>query len=226
MTDLKSHLLELLLLQVFLTVAYKWTALNPYRIQDGPTWLWAALGAFYSTASFGVALVLREDHPKWAAFFGSFGFGSGIGPCFLTRFKPAPEEVPNPIMRWWIAKWESAADSAFKSVVILPIAWVVGRLLGIEDAGYWVVGLAGMRLTFIKQGPALLFHDQAPPAIYQAQQRVLIRGSVLLTMMLGVVCLIIWCSLTKSLHDLLGRVRLADYETVIGFLLGAALHIF
>jgi len=150
--SLISNILFLGVLAALLIPAKKWAGMNPYRIDDGPSWVVAAWSALYTMVLFMLAVgSQRQGNPKATAFFGSFAFGSAIGAYFLTQFKPSPEEVPSGLLRWWTGTLDGIADSAFKSVLVAPTGWIISTLSSF-DGRFW----AAVLLAQAKTGVAML----------------------------------------------------------------------
>jgi hypothetical protein len=227
MIDLHGAILLTTIMTGLLTVAQKWSAVNPNRIEDGPSWFWALIGAIYTMSFFVFAFVSKaNNYQETAAVLSSFAFGAGIGPCFLTRFKPSPDKVPNPVLRWWMGKLEGFADAMFKAIVILPLGAIVTWVVHI-DGGYWTSIFLALTLVVTKAGQAYRARKAEIPGecdLYISRQRMLIGGSVIFTMVVGVVSLILWIMLAKMLTSSFGHI-LISYKTAIAFVIGAGLHL-
>lgn len=180
-------------LTALLIPAKKWAEMNPHRIEDGPSWAMATLSALYTMTLFVLAIASKaQGNAKAAAFFGSFAFGSAIGGCFLTVFKRDPEEAPNGLLRWWMSKLDAIADGIYKSFFVVPVGWLISWLTPINGR-FWSAAILAMVLVHAKHGVAMLrLHNETSPALHAARDRMLIRGSVLLTMWVGEVCLVSW----------------------------------
>jgi hypothetical protein len=128
---------------VLLMPAQKWSGMDPFRIEGGPSWLGAFVGASYTMILFVLAEMFKAGgHPKVTAFLGSFAFGTAIGGCYRTTFNPSPEEVPEVILRWWTARVEAFWDATLKAgavVVAGPVVSWIASLAGLAlDGRYWV----------------------------------------------------------------------------------------
>ena len=218
--------LYLVLLTVLLVPAKKWAAMNPRRIEDGPSWPIAALSAGYTMVLFVLAMAFEaQHHTKTAALFGAFAFGSAIGACFLTQFKPDPKRVPNPILRWWMGILDSFADGAFKSLIVVPVGALVS-LVTPFDGRYWAAAALAVVLVSAKTGIAIHARQtETDHKLYLAQQRMLINSSVPLTAILGVGCLICWLISARPITLSWQAFTSHDYLSIAGFFLGVGLHI-
>lgn len=225
MSPLVSNILFLGLLAVLLIPAKKWSGMNPYRIEDGPSWVTAALGALYTMVLFVLAVGSQQQgNPEAAAFFGSFAFGSAIGACFLTQFKPSPEEVPNALLRWRIGTLNGIGDSALKTVLVTIAGWLISALTPF-DGRFWAAILLALYLVQAKVGVAMLqLHSDTTIALRKARERMLIGGNVLLTMIVGVVCLVFWLALSAPIIQSWPPFHANDWISIGGFALGVALH--
>jgi hypothetical protein len=105
-----------------------------------------------------VAMVLHvSSHQEASAFAGAFAFGSAIGGCFLTQFKPAPKDVPNVLLRWWIGKLNAIGDSVAKLILVIPagalLTWAThldGRYWAtVTIALYFLLGRAGIARPYM-----------------------------------------------------------------------------
>jgi hypothetical protein len=205
--------------------AKKWAGMNPDRIEDGPSWRMAALSALYTMLLFVLALgFLDQGNIETSAFLGSFAFGSAIGGCFLTEFEPSPQEVPNPLLRWWIGQLNGFADGAFKSIIVVPVGWVISKLSTI-DGRFWSAVILALVLVTAKTGRAMLMlHSDTTDQVRKARERMLIRGSVLLTMIVGVFGLVSWLALAGPVIQSWPPFRMNDWISIGGFVLGVGFH--
>jgi hypothetical protein len=225
MSPLISNILFLGVLAALLIPAKKWAGMNPYRIEDGPSWAMAALSALYTMVLFVLAVGSQQQgNLKATAFFGSFAFGSAIGACFLTQFKPSLGEVPSGLLRWWIGTLDGIADSAFKSVFVVPAGWLISALSS-YDGRFWAAVLLALYLVQAKTGVAMLqLHSDTTDALRKARERMLIGGNVLLTMILGIICLVLWLTLAAPIIQSWPPFHANDWVSIGGFVLGVALH--
>ena len=225
MSPLISNILFLGVLAVLLVPAKKWAAMNPYRIEDGPSWVMAALSALYTMVLFVLAVGSQQQgNLKATAFFGSFAFGSAIGACFLTQFKPGPEEVPSRFLRWWIGRLDGIADSAFKSVLVVLTGWLISTLSSL-DGRFWAAVLLALYLVQAKAGVAMLqLHSDTTDTLRKARERMLIGGNVLLTMIVGVICLALWLRLAAPIIQSWPPFHPNDWISIGGFAFGVAFH--
>jgi hypothetical protein len=233
MSSQASFILYLAVLTALLIPAKKWAGMNPFRIEDGPSWKMAALSAGWTMLLFIIALAHQAaDNTKTAAFFSEFAFGSAIGACFLTRFKPAPEEQPNAFLRWWTGVMDGFADSVFKSLIVIPVGALVSWVSHV-DGRYWTAVVLALVLVFAKTDNAVKARrSETDHELYLARQRMLISGNVLFTMIVGVICLVGWLGLTRPVMLSLEPFKLSlepskarDYLHILGFVLGVGLHL-
>jgi hypothetical protein len=211
-------------LTLLLTVSQKWTAMDPLRIEDGPSWPWAFVGAAVPMVCVVLSLVLREsDRVHIAAVFASYAFGAGIAPCFLTQFK-SREEGDGRLLTWWKSKLNGFADGAFKALII----WVLGTIVSLfikVDAGYWLSLLLAIGLLLSRMAIAIdQLHDENSAHLMASRMRMLIGGNVIITFLLGTSCLIIWAFVLRGIERSLPHVLLQDYQTAIAFVLGVGIH--
>src|ERR1700722_15066951 len=124
-----DFLLFVAALTVLLMPAKKWAEMNPNRIEGGPLWRMAALDALWTMALFVLAMGLFDQgYSKTGAFFGSSAFGSAIGGCFSTEFKPNSQQVPSLPLRWLTGKLSVLAVCSFKSIVVVPAGWLISKV--------------------------------------------------------------------------------------------------
>jgi hypothetical protein len=225
MSPLISNILFLGVLAALLIPAKKWAGMNPYRIEDGPSWVVAALGALYTMVLFMLAVGSQQQgNPKATAFFGSFAFGSAIGACFLTQFKPSPEEVRSGLLRWWIGTLDGIADSAFKSVLVVSTGWLISALSSF-DGRFWAAVLLALYLVQAKTGVAVLqLNSDTTDALHRAREGMLIGGNALLTAIVGIICLALWLALAAPIIQSWPPFHANDWISIGGFVLGVALH--
>ncbi|MCP1835420.1 hypothetical protein J2R76_003757 [Bradyrhizobium sp. USDA 4532] len=221
MSPFANNLLFLGILAAFLIPAKKWTEMNPHRIEDGPSWGMATVSAFYTMVLFAIALISEaREYSIAAAFFGSFAFGSAIGGCFLTQFKRSPEEVPNALLRWWTSKFDGAADGLFKSIFVLPAGWLISHLTPLNGR-FWSAVILAIVLVSAKTGVAMLaLHDDAAALLRTTRERMLIRGSILLTMIVGIASLLFWLGLARPFVESWSH----EWTSIMGFLVGIIFH--
>jgi hypothetical protein len=225
MSPFVSNILFLSVLTAFLIPAKKWSEMNPHRIEDGPSWVMAAVGALYTMALFVLAIASEaQGDTKAAAFFGSFAFGSAIGGCFLTQFKQSPEEVPNALLRWWTSKLDGMADGLFKSFFVVPAGWLISWLTPFNGR-FWSATVLAFALVSAKTGVAMLaLHSDTTDALRKSRERMLIRGSILLTMIVGIACLFFWLGLARPVIQSWPPFGARDWIGIVGFLLGITFH--
>ena len=212
---------------LLLIPAKKWAGMDPLHIEEGPSWPIAALGAVYTMTLFILAMAFKaQQHEQTAAFFGSFAFGSAIGGCFQTSFKPNRSDVSNPILRWWIGQLNSIGDSIFKSFFVIPAGWIISWITNFNlDGPFWAAVALALTLVVQKSGIAMLsLHDEADAPLRKKRERMLIQGNVLLTMIVGVVCLVSWLVLAKPVMRTWQHLTAHDYLSVAGLILGIGLH--
>jgi hypothetical protein len=277
-------LVSLIFMTIILAAAQKWAGMNPHRIEDGPSWLWAFASALYTMALLTLAIILHVNGYRQAsAFFGPFAFGSAIGGCFLTQFKPSPEHVPNAILRWWKGKLSAIADSVGKSMIVVPVGalvswatsldgryWVAvtlafwfllgrARIASNYLAPFWLGGTTGGLScatrskidayvdTLLARGrkgnteceqavaklrelmQELKFNEDVARAaeaefrLHTARQHMLIGGSLMLTVIVGILCLTVWLGITRHLMVDWEEARSSEYLAgAIGFVAGVA----
>jgi hypothetical protein len=120
---------------------------------------------------------------------------------------------------------EGFADSAFKAMVILPIGAIL-TWVAHTDGIYWTSIFLALSLVVFKTGKARESRrEETSYDLYISRQRVLIRGSVLLTMVLGVASLSAWVILIRELTESFGHLLIKDYATAIAFVIGAGFHL-
>jgi hypothetical protein len=210
---------------LLLIPAQKWAGMSPHRIEDGPTWFWASVSALYTMALLFLAMLLHAaGHKNMGSILGSFGFGSAIGACFYTQFRPAPEHVPNPILRWLTSKMDALADGALKAAIVVPIGSIVGRAAGF-DGRYWVTVCFALALVLTKSGVAQLsLSDQSLKELCAARRRMLIGGNLWLTVLIGISCLCGWLSMARPIFLKLQAPEMNDYVAVLAIIAGVGLR--
>ncbi|MBB4395068.1 hypothetical protein [Bradyrhizobium sp. ERR14] len=225
MSPFVSNVLFLSVLTALLVPVKKWAEMNPYRIEDGPSWVMASVSALYTMALFVLAIASEaQGSTRAAAFFGSFAFGSAIGGCFLTQFKRSPDEVPNPLLRWWMSKLDGMADGLFKSFFVVPAGWLISWLTPFNGR-FWSASVLALALVSAKTGVAMLtLHSETSDALRKARERMLIGGSILLTMVVGIVCLLFWLGLARSIIQSFPPFEAHDWIGLFGFVLGVMFH--
>jgi hypothetical protein len=205
-------------LTALLTLASKWSAMDPLRVEGGPTWAQAFASACYVTTYFALACVLAEyDLHKSAAAAASFGLGAGLAPSFATHFKPPAHEIPNALLRWWTGKLHGVADGAFKIVVVAPIA-VLLTWMGLDGA-FWAPTTVALVLLVAKTGVALL------SPLTRASERMLIGQSVLLTAVIGAGAMAVWALLARDFGARFPKVTFRDYRTAVAVAAGILFHV-
>jgi hypothetical protein len=179
------------IMTIFLVVAKKWSAMDPLHIEDGPSWRSSALSAIYPMVMLALAILFRalqQDHA--AAFCASNSFGAAIGGCYDVSFKPARSQAPDWFGRWWIGKLDSKADRLFASVIVVCVGWAITKMTGL-DGRFWSGVTLAFVLAVMKSGPASVALSE-DIKLSMARSKMLIGGSVLLTMIAGTISLAIW----------------------------------
>jgi len=210
---------------LLLIPAKKWAGMDPLHIEEGPSWSMAALGAVYTMVLFILAMTFSaQQHEKMAGFFGSFAFGSAIGGCFQTAFKPNRSDVSNSVLRWWVGQLNSIADGLFKGILVIPVGWVISWLTNF-DGPFWAAVTLALALVVAKTGIAIQsLHSETDTPVRKERDHMLIQGNVLLTMIVGVSCLISWLVLAKPVMSTWQHFTAHDYLSVAGLILGIGLH--
>lgn len=225
MTHIVAVLVFFLMLTAMATIAYKWTGLNPHRIEDGPTWLSALWSGFQASLTFYIAIAMTEGpHTKTASFLYYYACGSVFAPAFWTTFTPSPAEEPNFIVRWWKGKLNRFSDGIFKSLFTIPLALLITLFME-SNALFWATVLLALTLSIGKMGTTLLIIDAgADSALVRQRRRMLILGNVIATAVIGTTAMLCWVWLTHTITDKFPPVRFTDYVTVLGLLAGILFH--
>jgi hypothetical protein len=117
------------------------------------------------------------------------------------------------------------ADAAFKALIIIAVGTIISWI-GAIDARYWTASCLALFLVIGKTGDALAARrTETERALYLARQRMLIRGSVLWTMTVGVLCLMSWLTLARPILASWEPFTAHDYLSMVGLFLGVGFHL-
>lgn len=205
--------------------AYKWTGVNPHRVEDGPTWFGALWSGLQASLIFFVAVTLIEGpHTEIASFLYYYACGSVIAPAFWTSFTPSPEEEPNSVMRWWKGKLNGIGDGIFKSLFTIPFALLFSLFME-GGALFWATILFASALSIGKMGVTMpLIEADADNVLVKKRRGMLILGNVIATAIIGTVAMLCWAWLAHAMVDKFPPIQFADYIAVLGLLSGVLFH--
>jgi hypothetical protein len=208
-----------------LALHYRWALLDPHAPRLGPSWTAAAATAVWVGGLFVTALILQATgHARWAAFAGSFAFGTAISPSIAPPYRLTPAEEPSLVRRLVKSRLHGVRVVSIKMLLIVPVSVLLEPMIA-RHPSFFASALVALFFSAVKavylldllRGPALTPTDVA------ARQALSVAAVERLAA-LGAAALVAWLAVIYPVVDRFPEPELDDYALLTAFVFGLLLR--